>query len=134
MQWRRSYDVPPPEIAPDSKFSQADDPRYAGELIPKTESLKLVLERVLPYWESVIKPEFRDDQTVLITAHGNSLRALVKHLDQVSDEDISNLNLPTGIPLFYELDSDFHPIKSGGEYLDPEAAKASIQAVVNQGK
>ncbi|MDR2538174.1 MAG: phosphoglyceromutase [Bifidobacteriaceae bacterium] len=134
MQWRRSYDVPPPPIADDSKYSQASDPRYIGEPIPKTESLKLVLERVLPYWESQIQPDLTNAKTVIVAAHGNSLRALVKHLDQISDADISKLNLPTGIPLFYELDANFRPIKPGGEYLDPEAAAASIQAVANQGK
>jgi 2,3-bisphosphoglycerate-dependent phosphoglycerate mutase len=134
MEWRRSYDIPPPEISADSKFSQAGDLRYQGEPIPKTESLKLVLERVLPYWESHIIPDLKRQPLVLVAAHGNSLRALVKHLDNISDTEISALNLPTGIPLFYELDAQFKPIHQGGEYLDPEAAVASIEAVANQGK
>jgi 2,3-bisphosphoglycerate-dependent phosphoglycerate mutase len=134
MEWRRSYDIPPPEIADDSKFSQANDLRYRGEPIPKTESLKLVLERALPYWKSHIIPDLKQHPLVLVTAHGNSLRALVKHLDNLSDSEISGLNLPTGIPLFYELDAEFKPVHPGGEYLDPEAAQASIAAVANQGK
>ncbi|MDR2799206.1 MAG: phosphoglyceromutase [Bifidobacteriaceae bacterium] len=132
MQWRRSYDVPPPAIEDDSKFSQSADPRYAGEPIPKTECLKDVLERAKPYLIDSIFPELEKGKTVLVAAHGNSLRAIVKYLDNISDEDIAELNIPTGIPLYYELDSNFRPI-SKGRYLDPDAQKA-IDAVANQGK
>jgi 2,3-bisphosphoglycerate-dependent phosphoglycerate mutase len=137
MLWRRSYDVPPPPIADDDEFSQAGDPRYAllpGELMPRTECLKDVVGRMLPYWYDQIVPELAAGRTVLVVAHGNSLRALVKHLDGVSDEDIAGLNIPTGIPLQYELDGDFRPTTKGGRYLDPDAAKAAIEAVANQGK
>jgi len=134
MLWRRSYDTPPPPIEPGSEFSQDDDPRYAGVDIPRTECLKDVLERVLPYWESAVVPDLRAGKTVLLAAHGNSLRALVKHLDGISDTDIVGLNIPTGIPLRYDLDENLKPIKRGGEYLDPEAAKAAAEAVANQGR
>ncbi|MGO1459596.1 MAG: phosphoglyceromutase [Flaviflexus sp.] len=134
MQWRRSYDVPPPPIELGSEFSQDQEARYAGEPIPATECLKDVLERLLPYWDEEIVPDIKSGKTVLIAAHGNSLRAIVKHLDGVSDEEISGLNIPTGIPLYYELDEDLKPIKAGGTYLDPEAAEAAIAAVANQGK
>ena len=127
MMWRRSYDVPPPAIELGSEFSQDQDPRYAGEPIPATECLKDVLDRRLPYWEGTGK-------TVMIAAHGNSLRAIVKHLDEISDEDIAGVNIPTGIPLVYELDEEtLKPLKKGGRYLDPEA-EAKIAAVANQGK
>jgi 2,3-bisphosphoglycerate-dependent phosphoglycerate mutase len=135
MLWRRSFDVPPPVLADDSEWSQVGDPRYAdidGE-IPRTESLKLVIERFLPYWESAIKPDLATGKTVLVTAHGNSLRGLVKHLDGISDADIAELNIPTGIPLVYRLNEDFTPA-GPGEYLDPEAAAAGAAAVANQGK
>ena len=135
MQWRRSYDVPPPAIDDDDDFSQAHDPRYADvENAPRTECLKDVLERMLPYWESDVKPDLEAGKTVLIAAHGNSLRALVKNLDGISDDEISGLNIPTGIPLYYELDENFKPVTAGGEYLDPEAAKIAIAAVANQVK
>ncbi len=136
MEWRRSYDTPPPPIQDSSEYSQANDPRYAdlGEDIPRTECLKDVLERFLPYWESDITADIRAGKTVLLAAHGNSLRSLVKHLDGISDTDIAALNIPTGIPLVYELDEDLKPVKAGGTYLDPEAAAASIKAVANQGK
>lgn len=135
MQWRRSYDVPPPAIDDNDEFSQANDPRYADvENAPRTECLKDVLERMLPYWESDIKTDLESGKTVLVAAHGNSLRALVKNLDGISDDEISGLNIPTGIPLYYELDENFKPVTAGGEYLDPEAAKIAIQAVANQGK
>ncbi len=134
MQWRRSYDVPPPPIEAGSEWSQDADPRYAGEPIPMTECLKDVLERALPYWESEIVPDLRSGKTVMVAAHGNSLRAIVKHLDGISDDDIAGLNIPTGIPLYYELDEDLKPITAGGTYLDPEAAAAAIAAVANQGK
>jgi len=137
MIWRRSYDTPPPELDIDSEFSQFHDPRYASlpsEARPRTECLKDVVVRMLPYWYDAIVPDLQENKTVLVAAHGNSLRALVKHLDKISDEAISGLNIPTGIPLLYELDDDMRPITIGGRYLDPEAAAASIEAVKNQGK
>lgn len=135
MTWRRSFDVPPPPIDPSDEFSQANDPRYVGidGTVPATECLKDVIERMLPYWESDITGDLAAGKTVLVTAHGNSLRALVKHLDDISDDEISELNIPTGIPLVYRLDADFRPIGSG-EYLDPEAAAAGAAAVAAQGK
>jgi 2,3-bisphosphoglycerate-dependent phosphoglycerate mutase len=134
--WRRSYDVPPPPIADDNEFSQAHDERYAGlgDDLPKTECLKDVLIRMLPYWEQNISKQLVSGKTILITAHGNSLRALVKHLDGVSDDAIAELNIPTGIPLHYKLDENLKPLVAGGEYLDPEAAAAGAAAVANQGK
>ncbi|GGI48038.1 2,3-bisphosphoglycerate-dependent phosphoglycerate mutase [Agromyces flavus] len=136
MLWRRSFDTPPPPLDDDSEWSQVGDPRYAdlsdGEM-PRTECLKDVIARMLPYWESDIIPDLKDGKTVLVTAHGNSLRALVKHLDGISDDDIAELNIPTGIPLVYELGDDFMPTKPG-EYLDPEAAAAGAAAVAAQGK
>lgn len=132
MTWRRSFDVPPPPLDDDSEFSQAGDPRYAGLNMPRTECLKDVIERMLPYWESDITRDLAADKTVLVAAHGNSLRALVKHLDGISDEDITGLNIPTGIPLVYELDEEFRPV-GPGEYLDPEAAAAGAAAVAAQG-
>ena len=135
MLWRRSYDVPPPAIEPGSEYSQDADPRYAGEPTPATECLKDVLERALPYWEDAVVPDLREGKSVLVAAHGNSLRALVKHLDGISDKDIASLNIPTGIPLVYELDEEtLAPVKPGGTYLDPEAAKDAIAAVANQGR
>ncbi len=136
MLWRRSFDVPPPPIADDDPYSQAGDPRYAdlGDQMPRTECLKDVIARLLPYWESAIVPDLRDGQTVLIAAHGNSLRAVVKHLDQISDDAIAGLNIPTGMPLVYELDDDLRPTVPGGRYLDPEAAAAAAAAVANQGR
>jgi 2,3-bisphosphoglycerate-dependent phosphoglycerate mutase len=134
--WRRSFDVPPPPIEDGDKFSQVKDPQYQdlGNLIPKTECLKDVVQRLIPYWEQEIIPDLKSGKVTLVTAHGNSLRALVKHLDGISDQEIAALNIPTGIPLLYELDNDFKPIKIGGEYLDPVAAKAAIEAVANQGR
>jgi 2,3-bisphosphoglycerate-dependent phosphoglycerate mutase len=135
MTWRRSFDVPPPPIDADDQYSQANDPRYAGidGDIPATECLKDVIARMLPYWESDITVDLAAGKTVLVTAHGNSLRALVKHLDDISDDEISELNIPTGIPLVYKLDADFRPIEPG-QYLDPEAAAAGAAAVAAQGK
>ena len=136
MTWRRSYDTPPPAIADDDEFSQAADPRYAAlpdELLPRTEALAQVLDRMLPYWYDAIVPDLLDDKVVLVTAHGNSLRALVKHLDGISDDDIAELNIPTGIPLVYRLDENLAPL-GAGEYLDPEAAAAGAAAVAAQGK
>lgn len=134
MTWRRSYDVPPPPIELGSEFSQDSDPRYVGEAIPGTECLKDVLERSLPYWEESIVPDLKSGKTVLVAAHGNSLRAFIKHLDGIDDETIAGLNVPTGIPLVYELDENLKPITPGGRYLDPAAAEAAIAAVANQGK
>ena len=134
--WRRSFDVPPPPIEDGSEFSQSNDLRYAdlGSALPKAECLKDVVDRMLPYWFDAIIPDLVTHKTILVTAHGNSLRALVKHLDGISDADIAGLNIPTGIPLLYELNDDFSPVKIGGEYLDPDAAAAAITAVANQGK
>lgn len=134
--WRRSFDVPPPPIADDSEYSQANDERYAelGGNVPKTECLKDVLARMLPLWETQISQDLISGKTVLVTAHGNSLRALVKHLDGISDADIAELNIPTGIPLVYRLDQNLKPLVTGGEYLDPDAAAAGAAAVANQGK
>ncbi|WP_414689795.1 phosphoglyceromutase [Nocardioides sp.] len=132
--WRRSYDVPPPPLADDDQYSQVDDVRYAGIEVPRTECLKDVVERLVPYWEQAIVPDLRAGHTVLVTAHGNSLRALVKHLDGISDTDIAGLNIPTGQPLVYRLDDEFRPTVAGGEYLDPEAAAAAAAAVANQGR
>jgi 2,3-bisphosphoglycerate-dependent phosphoglycerate mutase len=137
MLWRRSYDVPPPPIELGSEYSQDDDPRYAvlpPEVRPRTECLADVVVRMLPYWYDAIVPDLRTGQTVLVAAHGNSLRALVKHLDDMGEAEVVGLNIPTGIPLRYDLDEDLRPVKPGGEYLDPEAAAASIEAVKNQGK
>ncbi|ANF31375.1 phosphoglyceromutase [Leifsonia xyli] len=133
--WRRSFDVPPPPLADDSEFSQVGDPRYAGlgDELPRTECLKDVIARMLPYWESDITRDLGEGKTVLVTAHGNSLRALVKHLDGISDEDIAGLNIPTGIPLVYKLGEDFAPLEPS-YYLDPEAAAAGAAAVAAQGK
>lgn len=135
MLWRRSFDVPPPELADDAEYSQAHDPRYAGidGAVPRTESLKLVIDRLLPYWHGELVPDLQAGKTVLVAAHGNSLRALVKHLDGISDADIASLNIPTGIPLVYRLGEDLAPL-GAGEYLDPEAAAAGAAAVANQGK
>jgi len=136
MLWRRSFDVPPPPIDDDDEFSQVGDPRYAdlGSEMPRTECLKDVIQRMLPYWESGIVPDLKDGKTVLVAAHGNSLRGIVKHLDRISDEDIVGLNIPTGMPLVYRLDDDMRPTVPGGEYLDPEAAAAAAAAVASQGR
>ena len=136
MLWRRSFDVPPPPIDPDDEFSQAHDVRYAelGDEAPRTECLKDVIARMLPWWESAIVPDLLEGNTVLVAAHGNSLRGIVKHLDGISDADIAGLNIPTGMPLVYNLGKDLKPLVPGGEYLDPEAAKAAAEAVANQGR
>ena len=137
MLWRRSYDVPPPPLAPDAQWSQFHDARYAGlppEVRPVTECLKDVVERMLPYWYDCIVPDLASGATVMVAAHGNSLRALVKHLDGISDADIAELNIPTGIPLVYELDAAFRPVTAGGRYLDPEAAAVAAAAVAKQGR
>jgi 2,3-bisphosphoglycerate-dependent phosphoglycerate mutase len=134
--WRRSFDVPPPAIDDKDEFSQAGDPRYAdlGSAMPKTECLKDVVDRLIPYLVGEITADLDAGKTTLVVAHGNSIRAIVKHIDCISDADIAGVNIPTGIPLFYEFDDAFEPIKKGGEYLDPEAAKVAIAAVANQGK
>jgi 2,3-bisphosphoglycerate-dependent phosphoglycerate mutase len=137
MLWRRSYDVPPPALPDDDEFSQVGDPRYAvlpPELVPRTECLEDVVARMLPYWYDEIVPDLRTGQTVLVVAHGNSLRALVKHLDGISDADIAGLNIPTGIPLVYSLDENLQPLRTGGEYLDAEAAAEAAAAVAAQGR
>ncbi|GAB3842870.1 phosphoglyceromutase [Nesterenkonia populi] len=135
MTWRRSFDTPPPEIDDADPYSQAGDPRYADlQSPPKTECLADVVERFLPYWEESVVPDLKAGRTVLLAAHGNSLRALVKYLDGISDEDIAGVNIPTGIPLHYELDESLKPLTAGGAYLDPEAAEGAIQAVADQGK
>src|SRR6476620_11371982 len=136
MLWRRSYHVPPPPIEAGSEFSQDADPRYAdlGAAMPATECLADVVARFLPYWESAVVPDLRAGKVVLLAAHGNSLRALVKHLDGISDEAIAGLNIPTGIPLRYELDDELRPAVPGGTYLDPDAAKEAAAAVAAQGR
>ncbi len=133
MLWRRSFDTPPPEIAPDNEYAQTDDPRYEGIDVPRTECLKDVIARLMPYWEGPIREDLAAGKTVLVAAHGNSLRAMVKHLDGISDDDIAGLNIPTGQPLVYELGEDFMPTRPS-RYLDPEAAAAEAAAVANQGK
>ncbi|MGN6751202.1 MAG: phosphoglyceromutase [Intrasporangium sp.] len=136
LQWRRSYDVPPPPIDSDDPYAQTGEPRYAGlgEAMPRAECLKDVVTRLVPYWENEIQNDLADGLTVLVAAHGNSLRALVKMLDEISDEDIAGLNIPTGMPLVYELDDSFRPLVRGGRYLDPDAARAAAEAVANQGR
>ena len=135
MLWRRSYDVPPPAIELGSEFSQDTDPRYAGQPPVLAECLKDVLERTLPYWHSDIVPDLQAGKTVLVAAHGNSIRAIVKYLDGIDDETIAGINIPTGIPLLYELDEQtLAPVTKGGTYLDPDAAAEAIKAVANQGR
>jgi 2,3-bisphosphoglycerate-dependent phosphoglycerate mutase len=136
MVWRRSYDVPPPPLPADDEFSQAADPRYADllESRPDTECLSDVVGRMLPYWYDSVVPDLRAGKQVLIVAHGNSLRALVKHLDGMSDEAVVSLNIPTGIPLLYELDDATFAPTGPGRYLDPDAAATAIEAVANQGR
>lgn len=138
MLWRRSYDVPPPPIEPEDPFAQTDDPRYAAlppEARPSTECLADVVRRLIPYWEDVlVADDLRAGRTVLVAAHGNSLRAMVKHLDNISDADIAGVNIPTGIPLVYRLDGNLRPVVPGGEYLDPNAAATAAAAVAAQGK
>ncbi|TSD68193.1 phosphoglyceromutase [Aeromicrobium piscarium] len=137
MLWRRSYATPPPPLDDDSEYSQVGDARYAelpSELLPRTEALAQVIDRMLPYWYDQIVPDLRDGKVVLVTAHGNSLRGLVKHLDGLSEEAVVGLNIPTGIPLVYDLDDDLRPTQPGGRYLDPDAAADAIAAVANQGR
>ena len=141
QEWRRSFDVPPPEVDYDSEYHPVNDPRYAdvvSELLPGAESLSMVLQRVLPYWFDHICADLRADRTVLVAAHGNSLRALVKHLEGISDADIAELNIPTGVPLRYELGGDFRPrttMALEDRYLgDPEQIAAAAEAVAKQGQ
>jgi 2,3-bisphosphoglycerate-dependent phosphoglycerate mutase len=134
--WRRSFDVPPPRIEPDDEFAQTHDLRYAElapELIPASECLADVIDRMLPYWYDAVVPDLLAGRNVLVTAHGNSLRALVKHLDGISSDDIAGLNIPTGIPLVYELDAALRPKTPHGRYLDPGAAATAAAAVASQG-
>jgi 2,3-bisphosphoglycerate-dependent phosphoglycerate mutase len=134
--WRRSYDIPPPSLDESDERFPGRDRRYAGlkaDELPRTECLKDTVARFLPYWHETIAPAIRAGQRVLIAAHGNSLRALVKYLDKVSDEEIVELNIPTGVPLVYELDVDLKPIRH--EYIgDPEQVRAAMEAVAKQGK
>jgi 2,3-bisphosphoglycerate-dependent phosphoglycerate mutase len=134
--WRRSYDVPPPALDWDDERHPRFDPRYADvkkKDLPSTESLKITLERVLPYWHSTIAPAIQSGKRVLIVAHGNSIRAMVKYLDDISDAEIPELNIPTGIPLVYEMDADLKPVRH--YYLgDPDAAAKAAAAVANQAK
>ena len=135
--WRRSYDTPPPPIEPGSEWDVSHDLRYTGlttDLVPRTECLKDVVHRLLPYWYDVIVPDLQAGETVLVAAHGNSLRALVAHLDGLSDEEVVGLNIPTGQPLRYDLDEKMHPTNPGGTYLDEQAAKAAAEAVAAQGR
>jgi 2,3-bisphosphoglycerate-dependent phosphoglycerate mutase len=136
MKWRRSYDTPPPPLAAGDPYSQADDVRYRNLLdtVPATECLADVVVRLMPYWYDNLVPDLRTGQTVLVAAHGNSLRALIKHLDAMGDEEVVNLNVPTGIPLLYDLDETTFLPTGPGRYLDPAAAAAAMQAVANQGK
>ena len=137
MLWRRSYDVPPPSIADDDPYSQARDPRYAllpADLLPRSECLKDVGRRMLPYWHDAIIPDLAAGGTVLVVAHGNSIRALVKYLDDIADADIAGVDIPTGVPLVYDLDARFRPETRGGRYLDPVAAAEGAAAVKNQGR
>ena len=134
--WRRSFDIPPPAVDENSEHFPAHDRRYHGidpRILPKAESLALTIDRVLPYWHDVITPQIRSGKRLIIAAHGNSLRALVKYLDNIPDDEIVSLNIPTGVPLVYDLDENLNPIKS--EYLgDPEAVKAMMDAVAKQGQ
>jgi 2,3-bisphosphoglycerate-dependent phosphoglycerate mutase len=138
MAWRRSYDVPPPAIAPDNPWNPAGDPRYAGltaDIVPPTECLADVVARMLPYWYDAIVPDLRAGRLTLVAAHGNSLRALIKHLDRIPDDEITGLEIPTGVPIVYDLDGDLRPIVPGGRWLgDPEAVRAATEAVRRQGE
>jgi 2,3-bisphosphoglycerate-dependent phosphoglycerate mutase len=133
LAWRRSYDMPPPALAPGDPRHEACDPRYRGVTVPTTECLKDTVARVIPYWEQAIAPAVRAGQRVLVAAHGNSLRALIKHLDGVSDADIVGMNVPTGVPLLYELDDRLRPLSR--RYLgDPAEVARRVAAVAAQGK
>jgi 2,3-bisphosphoglycerate-dependent phosphoglycerate mutase len=133
LAWRRSYDTPPPALEPGDTRHEARDPRYAGVAVPRTECLKDTVARVIPFWDSSIAPALRAGRRVLVAAHGNSLRALIKHLDGVSDADIVGLNVPTGVPLVYELDDGMRPL--GHRYLgNAEEIAQRVAAVAAQGK
>jgi len=133
LVWRRSYDIPPPALEASDPRYEGRDPRYAGITVPKTECLKDTVARVIPYWEGTIAPAVRAGKRVLVAAHGNSLRALIKHLDGVSDADIVGLNVPTGVPLVYELDASLRPLKH--YYLgDQDEIAKRVAAVSAQGK
>jgi 2,3-bisphosphoglycerate-dependent phosphoglycerate mutase len=133
LAWRRSYDTPPPPLSPDDPRYEGRDPRYAGVKVPMSESLKDTVTRVVPYWQSSIAPALRAGKRVLVAAHGNSMRALVKHLDAISDEAIVKLNIPTGIPLVYELDESLRPLRH--YYLgDPDEVARRTASVAAQGK
>lgn len=138
--WRRSFDIPPPPMEPDHPYHDAitKDARYAGdpkpEEFPKFESLKLTIARTLPYWNDVIVPQLKEGKLIIIAAHGNSLRGIVKHLDNMSDDAIMGLNLPTGIPFVYELDENLKPVVSMQFLGDEETVKKAIESVANQGK
>ena len=137
MRWRRSYDTPPPEIELGSEWDVSGDPRYrhlTSDLVPRTECLADVVHRMLPYWYDAIVPDLQAGEVVLVAAHGNSLRALVKHLDGLSKEAVVGLNIPTGQPLRYDLDDDMHPTNPGGTYLDEQAAKTAAETVAAQGR
>lgn len=135
MTWRRSYDTPPPELEDDAEYSQAGDARYYNlPQVPRTECLKDVVERFVPYFTDNILPRAARGENVMLAAHGNSLRALVKYIDGISDEDIAALNIPTGQPLIYEINEDGSVANPGGTYLDPEAAAAGAAAVASQGQ
>ncbi len=134
--WGDTYNTATPPTPPTDEWQVANDPRYAGlprDLMPRTESLADVIARLLPYWYDVIVPDLRAGRTVLVVAHSNSLRALVAHLDRLSPEEVLTLNIPTGIPLRYDLDEDLVPVERGGRYLDPEAAVVAARAVADQG-
>ena len=136
LRWRRSYDTPPPPIEVGSQWDVSRDERYrhlSVDILPRTECLADVVARLLPYWYDVIVPDLQAGEVVLVAAHGNSLRALVKHLDGLSEQEVVGLNIPTGQPLRYDLDSDLHPTNPGGSYLDEQAAKQAAQAVAEQG-
>jgi 2,3-bisphosphoglycerate-dependent phosphoglycerate mutase len=135
--WRRSYDVPPPPLAVDAQYSQFGDPRYAclpPDARPRTESLRDVSARLLPYWYDAIVPDLRSGGCVLVVSHGNTLRALVKHLDSIPDDQIAELELPTGIPLLYQLGPALRPMVRGGQYLDPRLARDAIEVIRNPGR
>jgi 2,3-bisphosphoglycerate-dependent phosphoglycerate mutase len=137
MLWRRSYDLPPPPIEAGSEWDVSSDLRYrllARDLVPRTECLADVVHRMLPYWYDAIVPDLRAGETVMVAAHGNSLRALVAHLDGLTKEQVVGLNIPTGQPLKYVLDDELQPTVPGGEYLDPEGAAAAAAAVAAQGR
>ena len=136
MLWRRSFDTPPPPIEAGDEFGQTGDPRYAdlGDVAPRPSASRTSSTGCCPTGTRRIVPDLRAGKVVCVAAHGNSLRALVKHLDGISDADIAGLNIPTGIPLVYRLDEDLEPLQRGGEYLDPEAAEDAIAAVANQGR